>query len=554
MIKESLLIPYQAAPLPDASVILVLAPHPDDEVFGCGGGMALHVASGGAVHVVLVTAGDSGGDSTMRLAESAGAARILGYPAPECWGLPDRGVEYGEYLVQRIMEKISTSNATLLYAPSLWENHPDHRAVALAALEALRRHGQCGLMAYEVSAPLRPNRLIDITSVFGKKQEAAACFPSQLAKQRYDRQIFGLEAFRTYTLPPEVLSAEGYEYYPAEELCRGAVHFLQSEYQRQHAEGLIFLPGNSPLVSVMIRSMDRPELDDALNSVAAQTWPHVEVVVVNAKGVGHRRLPAWCGRFPLSFVDSKEPVPRSRAANVAIEHASGKYLLFLDDDDVVDPDHLAFLVATLEAADETVVAYSGVRGLHRGDQKQNEEIVFADPEASFAKLLLRNVIPIHAPLFPACLLETGARFDEGFHVYEDWDFWLQLARKAPFVFTGHVSATYFMGGSSGVCPFGSSSTTQADATFALYAKWMGIIGPQELLGISALFRTSERGCIGLARDIEERNSMISERDRQLYDFACEVAARKAEIDELYRSKSWRFTAPLRWFNQKLRGK
>ena len=56
--SEAEIIPYHASPVPAApGGVLVLAPHPDDEVFGCGGTIAGHVQAGHPVHVVLLTAG-----------------------------------------------------------------------------------------------------------------------------------------------------------------------------------------------------------------------------------------------------------------------------------------------------------------------------------------------------------------------------------------------------------------------------------------------------------------------------------------------------------------
>ena len=51
------LTPYQAAATLDARAVLVVAPHADDEVFGCGGAIAAHVQHGTPVHVVVLTDG-----------------------------------------------------------------------------------------------------------------------------------------------------------------------------------------------------------------------------------------------------------------------------------------------------------------------------------------------------------------------------------------------------------------------------------------------------------------------------------------------------------------
>ena len=240
---EHTLIPYAPGPLPPGRKILVLAPHPDDEVFGCGGAIALHLAAGAEVHIVLATAGDAAGDAAGRLAESAAAARALGAQPPQCWHIPDRHLRNTPELVARVLDAVVMTGASLLYTPSLWENHPDHRGLAEAAMAAVRQHGRVGWMAYEVSAPLRPNLLLDIGPVLERKRAAMACFPTQLALQRYDRHLAALNTFRTYTLPATIEAAEAYEYYPAGSLAQGRPTLLEQEL---HRLGSPFAPPATP--------------------------------------------------------------------------------------------------------------------------------------------------------------------------------------------------------------------------------------------------------------------------------------------------------------------
>src|SRR5699024_9239303 len=107
------------------------------------------------------------------------------------------------------------------------------------------------------------------------------------------------------------------------------------------------LQSEAPLVSVLVRSVDREHLQEALDSVALQAYPKIEVVVIAATP-DHRELPTRCGPFPLRLVHTEEPLPRSRAANKALAEARGDYLLFLDDDDWLMPGHIARLAHVLQ--------------------------------------------------------------------------------------------------------------------------------------------------------------------------------------------------------------
>jgi len=248
--SEGQRIPYHAStlPVPNAKSVLVLAPHPDDEVFGCGGCAALYAAVGVSVHSLILTDGGLGGVAgqegnliATRRDEVLAAAKLLGYGRPIFANLPDRSLgDSIPLIVKLILQHMSRLGADVLFAPSLWEIHPDHRATAQAALEAIKSLGDGHtLVQYEVGVPLLPNRLVDITQVLQQKQEAMQCFASQLAVQAYDEHIAALNVFRTYTLQRGVKAAEGVRVATAEEsandpfglVFEGSAHSLYAAAQ-----------------------------------------------------------------------------------------------------------------------------------------------------------------------------------------------------------------------------------------------------------------------------------------------------------------------------------
>lgn len=223
---EATLHPYDAVVRLPARRLLVLAPHPDDEVLGCGGLISAMLAHGAGVRVVVVTDGGLGGDALTRERESVAAAQVLaeGRPAPhlEFWRLPDRGLAGDDSLVQRLQMLIRDVTPDCVLLPSPFEIHPDHRALCLAGLQAMRAaDGRAELLFYEVGQPLMPNLLVDITGRIELKRAALRCFTSQLAVQAYDDQVIGLNRFRAYTLGPAVSHAEAYWRVPADVLRGG---------------------------------------------------------------------------------------------------------------------------------------------------------------------------------------------------------------------------------------------------------------------------------------------------------------------------------------------
>lgn len=216
MQPERELVPYTAEGVLPAARVLVVAPHPDDEVFGCGGCARLHTLAGAMVDVVVLTDGSGAGDPQVRSAESTAACAALGLRAPEFWQYPDRALGFDEALLQtvsdRLLEATQARAIDLVYGPSPWEVHPDHRAAAWAVAHGVRRSRLAGMSvqwaAYEVGSPLWPHRLVNIDSVWADKQAAMACFPSQLAFQPYDEHIAALNRYRSYTVSGQCRHAE----------------------------------------------------------------------------------------------------------------------------------------------------------------------------------------------------------------------------------------------------------------------------------------------------------------------------------------------------------
>lgn len=579
-----MLIPYQAVKHIDAHRVLVLAPHPDDEVFGCGGAIMRHIALHQPVHVIITTDGAHGVDAEerarhvqQRQQESRTAAAVLDYGTPTFWDYPDRALAYGEKLVNEIVDAIGKTQADLIYAPSVYEIHPDHRALGMAALEAARRcSNPVQLALYEIGQPIRPNLLLDISDLAERKMQAMHCFASQNAKQRYDLDIAALNRYRTYTLPTEVSAAEAYILTNSAELVGDPLKLYQSEHTRQHQTGLALDNADIPLVSVIIRSMDRPTLSDALDSVAVQTYSNIEIVLVNAKGPGHRVVGNWCGRFPLRMTDNADALSRSNAANLGLTTANGDYLIFLDDDDIFLPEHIATLVNALKTHPRYRGAYSGVRVDYYTADRLESTIDFNTPFDP-SKLWGRNFIPIHAMLFERTLVTEGCVFDENLDILEDWDFWIQVAQRGAILHIDSVTAIYRNHGDSGM----GSSLDQAllrQARARVFEKWKSRFSGEQLEDMIQYWEDLNQDgenkvallneqITGKTHAIDALQNRIDQLEHAQHasalleqslrntvnDLNAKNSDLNATITALTQSSSWKITAPLRFISRLLRG-
>ena len=422
-------------------------------------------AQGLRVHTIIVTAGEKGLEPSppgypspsgnLRLAESYAAARILGLEPPVCWHLADRELRHAPPLIDRIIGALQAHQPRWLLLPALTEPHPDHQALALAGMAAAQRHGGVSLLFYEVGAPTQPNTMVDISAVAERKWRALEAFASQEERHAYRRHAQAMATVRAFVNGPGVQAAEAYWQLPAQALAQDQVAASLGGWPLQrNALQLASTPQQLPLVSVIIRSMNRPSLIDAIASVAAQTYPNIEIIVVNACGGLHPQPAHPAERLALRVVgqvgetpapggtETCLPLARSAAANLGLRSLQGEFGLFLDDDDLLQPTHLHNLLTALQGQVNAAAAYSGVRVEGPGGQWLRDY----DTPWQRERLWGINYLPIHAVLFRISAVRAiDAHFDEQLPVMEDWDFWCQLSHHAPFVHVPGIGATYRQG-------------------------------------------------------------------------------------------------------------
>jgi len=204
--------------------VLILSPHPDDEVIGCGGLISKVKDAGGQVFVQFVTLGDTRdisvkGMSTAdeRVAEIESVAGVLKYDE---WDIALRGPQYHlrldamaqvdliAVLEQRARLSLRAVEPTVVLLPSPVSYNQDHRAVAEATLTALRPMGTDGHTAPAVVAlfeqvadqwtPLSdpaPNLFVELEQLhLDAKIEAMRAYGSQVRPHPHTRSLEALEA------------------------------------------------------------------------------------------------------------------------------------------------------------------------------------------------------------------------------------------------------------------------------------------------------------------------------------------------------------------------
>ncbi len=450
-----------------AASALVLAPHYDDEVLGCGGLVARLTAAGAAVRVLFLSDGAGGSPNTeeraaysrRRRQEAKAAAKVLGVAGIDHLDLPDGGLDqHLEAMAQGIRRALLSQRPSLLLVPSPLEASLDHRAAFRALHDLLggTRRGDAlwplvqdlDVLAFEINHPLRPDVLVDVGEQVETIELAMACYASQQEQHDYLRACLGLAKFRALTLQPEVRAAEAFRRLAPEDFLTRGPAALIAELGGA-PEDLAMVDG--PMISVIVRTRDRPELlRQALASVAATTYAQAEVVLVNDGGTP----PAVPTDFPLRVetVHLETNRGRAAAANAGIAAAGGDYVTFLDDDDLAEPEHLATLAGLVRAAGVRVAYTDAAVGIYELDGEagwrcSERRLPYSrdfDPEL----LLFDNYIPFNTLLIERRLFDQAGELDEDLPFFEDWDYLIRLAALTPFHHLARVTCEYrhFRGG------------------------------------------------------------------------------------------------------------
>ena len=218
MLRETELVPFVSSE-PIGERILVFAPHPDDETIGMGGSLRILSENGKKIKVTVLTKGEKADPYTkdhqqyaeMRQKEALKAFEVLGVHDYVFLGFPDRELQSNFVKVREESTRIVREFCPdTIYSPSPVELHPDHRVAAEFALTIKEEIPDTRLVFYEITTPIRPNVLVDITKTFRYKKSALKCYKSQLKITDYLKLIEALNTFRTFTLNRKAKTVEAF--------------------------------------------------------------------------------------------------------------------------------------------------------------------------------------------------------------------------------------------------------------------------------------------------------------------------------------------------------
>ena len=334
---------------------LVLAPHPDDEVLGCGGLIAFHAQRCDALRVLVLSDGAAGltGEERRRMAErraaeSRAAAAALGAVEVRFLGLEDGRLGAAHELVERLRAELEDFAPTLVYAPSPFEHHRDHLAALMALGAALERGPHRRVLLYGVNAPVPGGLLVDTTRWRERKRAALSAFASQ-GGETLARKAGAADLARTLDVDaPGVESVEAFLASDSETL-RSHVTSVRKALAPAAAEATP-PPHTGPTVTAVISTWNKVgDLCANLDGLRAQTRPFDAVVVVdNASSDATARTVAE--RYPevRLIVMPHSAYGACETFNIGFASATSELIAILDDDVVLPPEWLEKALSRLE--------------------------------------------------------------------------------------------------------------------------------------------------------------------------------------------------------------
>ena len=166
--------------------ILAIGAHPDDIEFGCGGTLIKYAQTGHKVFLLVLTAGNFGGNPEIRKQEQEEARRILGAAEIFWGGFQDTELEDNRELICKIEEIVQKVNPHIVFLNALDDVHQDHRAASQAGVSATRYVKE--VLFYEVptTRQFKPDIFVDIKDVLDDKIDLLEAHSSQVYKTRVD--------------------------------------------------------------------------------------------------------------------------------------------------------------------------------------------------------------------------------------------------------------------------------------------------------------------------------------------------------------------------------
>ena len=205
-------------------------------------------------------------------------------------------------------------------------------------------------------------------------------------------------------------------------------------------------------VSIIVRTCNRPQvLKNALDSIRNQTYKNIETVVVeDGKNVSEKMIRTQYADMNIVYRATGDGKGRTVAGNLGLQTATGEYFNFLDDDDILYPNHVETLLKAIQ--DNAVDAAYGIAEesqiVKQSDKpyriKEKRKLIRYQQPYNRLLLYSFNYLPIQSVLFSRMFFDQCGGFDENLDVLEDWDLWVRYSTAGNFMLIPEITSKYYV--------------------------------------------------------------------------------------------------------------
>lgn len=207
----------------------------------------------------------------------------------------------------------------------------------------------------------------------------------------------------------------------------------------------------NPKVSVIMNCYNSSTyLREAIDSVYAQTYRDWEIIFWDNASTDNSAGIAKSYDEKLRYFHAENTVPLGHARNLAIENARGKYIAFLDCDDVWLPEKLEKQISFLESHTDVAMVYSDILSIdHNGkiidNYLKNKKLYRGNV---FNNLLMYNFVAILTVVLRKKILDNVGMFDGSYMIDEDYELFLRISESYKVDYFNEPLAKYRIHGNN----------------------------------------------------------------------------------------------------------
>lgn len=189
--------------------VLILAPHIDDDIIGCGGTISRYINGGARVHILYLTTGQRSRHPFLdeeqlkeeRKREACRVAELYGLKDLYFLDNIDGNLCLDRENVEKVMDLVDQIQPDLVLVPFFLDYNLDHIETNRILIEAARKaRWEMNLLAYQIQCPLSPgtiNRIVDIDSSILIKQKALELYKTQVYGKRFFQTVVDLNRYQS---------------------------------------------------------------------------------------------------------------------------------------------------------------------------------------------------------------------------------------------------------------------------------------------------------------------------------------------------------------------